>query len=80
MSQRPPMSQAPRSQEGVIHTGNVQEQRKNNKHGNMRKERRHGSDRRHVEMLTQPQVDRWWWCAACVVNDRLWGCADHGMF
>jgi hypothetical protein len=25
---------------------------------------------------TQPQVDRWWWCAACVVNDRLRGCAD----
>jgi hypothetical protein len=25
---------------------------------------------------TQPQVDRWWRCAACVVNDRLQGCAD----
>jgi hypothetical protein len=44
-------------------------------------------------MLTQPHIDRWWRCAACVVNDRLRGCADkvqdgiesegcasHGMF
>jgi hypothetical protein len=29
-----------------------------------------------VEVSTQPQVDRWWRCAACVVNDRLRGCAD----
>jgi hypothetical protein len=36
----------------------------------------HGSDRRHVEVSTQPQVDRWWWYTACVVNDRLRDCAD----
>jgi hypothetical protein len=37
---------------------------------------KHRSDRRHVEVLTQPHVNRWWWCTACVVNDRLRGCAD----
>jgi hypothetical protein len=35
MSQRLPMSQAPRSQEGVVNTGNVQERRENNKHKDM---------------------------------------------
>jgi hypothetical protein len=40
------------------------------------KKGKHRSDRRHVEVSTQPHVDRWWWCAACVVNDRLQGCAD----
>jgi hypothetical protein len=35
MSQWAPMSQMPRSQEGVMSTGNVQEQHKNNKHKDM---------------------------------------------
>jgi hypothetical protein len=43
-----------------MNTGNVQEQHKNNKHKDMRNEKRHGSDRRHVEVSTQPYIDRWW--------------------
>jgi hypothetical protein len=35
MSQRAPMSQAPRSREGVMSTGNVQERHENNKHADM---------------------------------------------
>jgi hypothetical protein len=77
VSQAPPMSQAPRIQEGVINTGNVQEWCENNKHKDMWKGWKHGRVRGRMEVSTQPQVDRWWWCAACVMNDRLQGCADR---